>query len=126
MATKKELDDMLNDLTNNSKPAKKKKIRIPEPDNAPLDDVLDALDSEKKQSVDSQPKKVRTLDPAEKTQVFGNKPTGAFDKKFGKKLKPIPSTPVERPVYPDDDERVVRPHPTSCDLYYREDSGGSP
>ena len=26
MATKKELDDMLNDLTNNSKPAKKKKI----------------------------------------------------------------------------------------------------
>lgn len=108
MATKKELDDMLNDLTNNSKPAKKKKIHIPEPDNAPLDDVLDALDSEKKQSVDSQPKKVRTLDPAEKTQVFGNKPAGAFDKKFGKKLKPIPSTPVERPVYPDDEPSPVK------------------
>ncbi len=108
MATKKELDDMLNDLTNNSKPAKKKKIHIPEPDNAPLDDVLDALDSEKKQSVDPQPKKVRTLDPAEKTQVFGNKPAGAFDKKFGKKLKPIPSTPVERPVYPDDEPSPVK------------------
>lgn len=108
MATKKELDDMLNDLTNNSKPAKKKKIHIPEPDNAPLDDVLDALDSEKKQSVDPQPKKVRTPDPAEKTQVFGNKPAGAFDKKFGKKLKPIPSTPVERPVYPDDEPSPVK------------------
>jgi hypothetical protein len=42
MATKKELDDMLNDLTNNSKPAKKKKKD--EQDNSSLDDLLNALD----------------------------------------------------------------------------------
>ena len=103
MATKKELDDMLNDLANNSKPQKQKNKNT-QPDDTPLDELLDALDSVEKSAEEEQKKKVRTLDPKEKTQVFGNKPASAFDKKFGKKLKPIPDTPVERPVYPSDDE----------------------
>ncbi|MBR1823335.1 MAG: hypothetical protein IJ779_03760 [Ruminococcus sp.] len=110
MATKKELDDMLNNLTGDSKPAKKKKKkpRTTAQDSSDLGDILDVLDSGEKAPAEEPKKKVRTLDPAEKTQVFGNKPTSAFDKKFGKKLKPIPDTPVERPVYPDDEPSPVK------------------
>ena len=105
MATKKELDDMLNDLTNNSKPAKKKKKD--EQDNSSLDDLLNALDdAENAQEVTE--KKVRRVDPKEKTQVFGKKPASPYDRKFGKKLKPIPDTPIERPVYPDDEPSPVK------------------
>ena len=86
MATKKELDDMLNNLTGDSKPAKKKKKkpRTTAQDSSDLGDILDVLDSGEKAPAEEPKKKVRTLDPAEKTQVFGNKPTSAFDKKFGR------------------------------------------
>ena len=107
MATKKELDDMLNDLAGNSDPVKKKKKKKKNtnnvPDDSSLDDLLDALDTAEKAAEDA-PKKVRTLDPKEKTQVFGNKSASEFDRKFGKKLKPIPDTPIERPVYHSDEE----------------------
>lgn len=107
MATKKELDDMLDNLRNPSSAKKKtKKAKVSDAlDNASLDDLLDALSDENAAEQAQAPKtRARKANSNEATKVFDKKPVSAFDRKFGKKIKPIPDTPVERPVYPSDDE----------------------
>ncbi len=107
MATKKELDDMLDNLRNPSAAKKKtQKAKVSDAfDNASLDDLLDALSDENAAEQAAAPKtRARKENSNEATKVFDKKPVSAFDRKFGKKIKPIPDTPVERPVYPSDDE----------------------
>lgn len=107
MATKKELDDMLDNLRNPSAAKKKtKKAKVSDAlDNASLDALLDALSDENAAEQAAAPKtRARKENSNEATKVFDKKPVSAFDRKFGKKIKPIPDTPVERPVYPSDDE----------------------
>ena len=107
MATKKELDDMLDNLRNPSAAKKKtQKAKVSDAfDNASLDDLLDALSDENAAEQAAAPKtRARKENSNEATKVFDKKPVSAFDRKFGKKVKPIPDTPVERPVYPSDDE----------------------
>lgn len=107
MATKKELDAMLDNLRNPSAAKKKaKKSEVSDKlDNASLDDLLDALSDENAAKPEEAPKtRARKANPNEATKVFDKKPVSDFDRKFGKKIKPIPDTPVERPVYPSDEE----------------------
>lgn len=107
MATKKELDDMLDNLRNPSSAKKNKnKAKVSDAlDNASLDDLLDALSEENEAKPAEAPKtRARKENSNEATKVFDKKPVSAFDRKFGKKIKPIPDTPVERPVYPSDEE----------------------
>ena len=108
MATKKELDDMLDNLRNNEAVSKKmsKKADVSDVlENASLDDLMSVLSDENKSQPAEKPKKrVRKENSNEATKVFDKKPVSAYDRKFGKKIKPIPDTPVERPVYPSDEE----------------------
>lgn len=99
MATKRELDAMLDNLAENSKPGRKKPAKPRKASSEEIDALISTINDEKKAA-----ENVRKDNPNETTRVFGNKPSGEFEKKFGKKLPPLPDKPVQKPVYPSDDE----------------------
>ena len=104
MATKRELDAMLDNLKSGSKPKKPVEKKPEKADKATIDALINTINKENKEKAAASESKVRTDSPNESTRVFDKKPVSEYERKFGKKIKPLSDTPIERPVYPSDDE----------------------
>lgn len=104
MATKRELDAMLDNLKSGNKPKKPIEKKPEKADKASIDALINTINKENREKAAASENKVRTDSPIESTRVFDKKPVSEYERKFGKKIKPLTDAPVERPVYPSDDE----------------------
>ena len=105
MATKRELDAMLDNLKSGNKPKKPIEKKPEKADKATIDALINTINKENREkAAASENNKVRTDSPIESTRVFDKKPVSEYERKFGKKIKPLTDAPAERPVYQSDDE----------------------